>query len=71
MSRFDDDLVFADDQEPPRSAGSLLSMLGVLGEPRDVQRAAVATWLRDHPMPSAFVCRGLRRMGVLDEHRAA
>lgn len=72
MSRFDEDLVFADPNKPPASAGSLLSHLGVFGEPRDVQRAAVAAWLAEHPMPSDFVRRGLVRMGALDgEHRAA
>lgn len=62
----------ADEAGPPRSAGGLLSDLGVFGKPRDVQRAAVAAWLAEHPMPSDFVRRGLERMGVLgDEHRAA
>ena len=72
MSRFDDDLVFAEPGELPHSAGGLLSDLGVFGKPRDIQRLAVAEWLRHNPMPSDFVRRGLERKGLVDaRHRAA
>lgn len=72
MSRFDDDLMLAKPGDAPPTAHSLVSMLGVLGEPPDVQRTAVAAWLERNPMPSDFVRRGLERKGLIDaDDRAA
>lgn len=69
MSRFNEDLVLAKPGEPPHSAGGLLNDLGVFGAPRDVQRAAVAEWLRHNPMPSDFVRRGLELKGLIPASR--
>jgi hypothetical protein len=71
MSRFDEDLVVSTPGTPPRVAHQLLVQLGVRGKPRDVQRAAVAEWLRHNPMPSDFVRDGLERMGLIDPHSRA
>ncbi len=71
MSRFTEDLVFGRPEDPHTSAGGLLVALGVYAMPHDVQRAAVAEWLRLNPMPSAFVRDGLERKGLIDPHHRA
>lgn len=71
MSRFTEDLVLAKPGEPARSAGGLLADLGVYGKPREIQRVAVAEWLRENPMPSELVRWGLERKGLLDARESA
>ena len=66
MHEPDDGMILPEDEcGPPTSAGGLLADLGVFGKPREVQRVAVAEWLRENPMPSDFVRWGLERKGLL------
>lgn len=67
MNKFIDDVrvVFTDELGPPRTPGQLLSRLHLHGQPREVQRAAVAKWLESNE-PADVMSMGLEIYGLVD-----